>query len=180
MEVQESMTSQEQITTTVDTELPETLNLTSAFGTTEHLDAIISEFGNVEAEQAFEKKVASLMNKDEFSMLFFGAGNVCHVMLGYETLLTLNPDNPQAVEAVNAVYDCIYDVPQLHWLLKPGNVWVQRAFSIGFFFVPFCMGIRKDIQAKRIEKIASRKTAVFKQKEHQHIDLSAFDKVKAA
>lgn len=144
------------------------------FGGTEHLDAILNEFGAVEAEKAFEKKVASLMNKDEFSMLFFGAGNVCHVMLDYETLLTLNSENSQAVEAVSAIYDCIYDVPQLHWMLKPGNVWVQRAFSIGFFFVPFAIGIKKDMQIKLIEKQQIQKNKVSKQKEHIKVDLDMF------
>lgn len=129
--------------------IQENINQTSQPFGTEHLDELIADFEEVEVKQEIEKRAASLMNKEEFKALFFGAGNVCHVWLKYDTLLTLAPDNPQAVEAIEALYDCIYDIPQLHWLLKPGNIWFQRAFSIGFFFVPFALGIRNDIKAKR-------------------------------
>lgn len=128
---------------------PENINQTSQQFGAEHIDELIAGFEEVEVQKEIEKRTASLMNKDEFKALFFGAGNVCHVWLNYDTLLTLNSDNLQAVEAIEALYDCIYDVPQLHWLLKPGNIWFQRAFTIGFFFVPFAMGIRKDIKAKK-------------------------------
>lgn len=116
------------------------------------------------------------MNKEEFKALFFGAGSVCHVWLNYDTLLTLAPDNPQAVEAIEALYDCIYDVPQLHWLLKPGNIWFQRAFSIGFFFVPFAIGIRKDMQAKKQSQHKPIIPQSPKQKDHIVINFDDFNR----
>lgn len=152
-------------------------NQTSATSGAEHIDSLIAGFEEVEVKQEIEKRAASLMSKDEFKVLFFGAGNVCYVWLNYETLLTLNPNNPQAVEAIEALYDCIYDVPQLHWLLRPGNIWFQRAFSIGFFFIPFAIGIRKDVKYRRKLKIAEKKRAEIKEKEHVRIDLRDFDRM---
>lgn len=175
MEPLESMTSTElnPATITANSNQPEATTSTPVFGT-EHIDALLSDFSAVEVEKAIEKRIASLMNKEEFKALFFGAGNVCHVMLKYDTILTLNPDNPAAVEAVEAMYDCIYDVPQLHWILKPGNIWVQRAFSIGFFFVPFAIGIKNDMQTKRLEKLQAQKDAFVQKKNHIKVDMNSF------
>lgn len=178
MELQESQTLNRQIEMfpdgiTSNSNQPEVMTSTSAFGT-EHIDALLSDFSAVEVEKEIEKRIASLMNKEEFKALFFGAGNVCHVMLKYDTILTLNPDNPAAVEAVEAMYDCIYDVPQLHWILKPGNVWVQRAFSIGFFFVPFAIGIKNDMQTKRLERLQAKKDAFVREKNHIKVDMNSF------
>lgn len=145
------------------------------FGT-EHIDELIAGFEEVEVQKEIEKRTASLMNKDEFKALFFGAGNVCHVWLNYDTLLTLNSDNPQAVEAIEALYDCINDISQLHWLLKPGNIWFQRAFSIGFFFVPFAMGIRKDIEAKKKLQHKPIIPQPQQHKEHIVVDFNDFNR----
>lgn len=84
----------------------------------------------------------------------------------------LNEGNPQAVAAIDCLYDSIMDVPQLHWLLNPGGKWAQRGFAIGMFFIPFGFALYKDIKSEK--QISQPKSKVPEKKEHLVVDLGDF------
>ena len=56
---------------------------------------------------------------------------------------------PSLPPAAAAVYDTIREMPSLHFLLRPGGKWMQRAFALGAFGVPVAIGCKIEAQAKR-------------------------------
>ena len=91
------------------------------------------------------------ISKDEFyvgvaALMQFG---------GVATKLKSLPIKPEEEEdarlAVDALYDTAVDVPWLHFLVEPGNKWVQRALCIGVF-------VKGKYEVVRLE-IAGRKLA---------------------
>lgn len=64
-----------------------------------------------------------------------------------QTLLNA-PKQPSCPDATRAVYDIAIETPALHFLIKPGSIWVQRAFAIGSFAVPVTLGCVAEIRAK--------------------------------
>lgn len=64
-----------------------------------------------------------------------------------QTLLSA-PKQPSCPDATRAIYDIALETPALHFLIKPGSIWVQRAFAIGSFAVPVTLGCVAEIRAK--------------------------------
>jgi len=67
---------------------------------------------------------------------------------GLETVLR-SPDEPTYPDAAGAMYDAIRDVPALHFLLRPGGLWVQRAAAIALWAVPLGAGVRRELRTRR-------------------------------
>lgn len=68
-----------------------------------------------------------------------------------QTLLNA-PKQPSCPSATQAIYEIAVDTPALHFLIKPGSIWVQRAFAIGSFAVPVALGCAAEIRAKAAAK----------------------------
>lgn len=64
-----------------------------------------------------------------------------------QTLLQA-PKQPSCPDATRAVYDIAVETPALHFIIKPGSIWVQRAFAIGSFAVPVTLGCVAEIRIK--------------------------------
>lgn len=55
-------------------------------------------------------------------------------------------------EASRAMYDTILETPSLHWLIKPGAVWMQRTIAIGSWAVPVMVGCGREMKARKVAK----------------------------
>jgi hypothetical protein len=73
-------------------------------------------------------------------------------LAGLSTLLRA-PADPTFPPASRALYDTIRDVPALHFLIKPGGVWIQRAATIGLFAVPVAIGVGQELRARRARPV---------------------------
>lgn len=145
---------------------------TPLFGECEHLDQLINDFEDTEKTVNTQRQINSgtLISKDVFIGLIFGAADFGkNFKPEYKSLQMLDSGNIAAVNAFEVLYDCILDVPQLHWMLNPGGKWAQRGFALGMFFVPFSFVLYKDIRG-----VDSKKTDVSKKKEHIVVDIDSF------
>ena len=168
MELQQLETSK-QPETTIESQI------SPASGECSHLDALIADFEDIEQQETTQQMVVSgvLMDKAGFRTVFFGGAEFAkNFKPEYQSLKMLNEGNPQAVAAIDCLYDSIMDVPQLHWLLNPGGKWAQRGFAIGMFFIPFGFALYKDIKSEKQTAHPQSKTP--EKKEHLVVDLGDF------
>ena len=68
--------------------------------------------------------------------------------LGQLQTLVNAPKQESCPDATKAMYDICVETPALHFLIKPGSIWVQRAFAIGSFIVPVGLGCVGEIRIK--------------------------------
>jgi hypothetical protein len=68
--------------------------------------------------------------------------------LGKLQTLVEAPQQKNCPDATKAIYDICVETPALHFLIKPGSIWVQRAFAIGSFIVPVGLGCVGEIRTK--------------------------------
>lgn len=124
---------------------------------TAHLDALAAELrGDAPGDAAPEPDVPSgagvgadgLLTRETFAQLVGIAFSFGGDAAKLDTLKTA-PGRDTFAPAVAALYDTIRDVPALHFLLKPSNVWMQRAFVVAAFAVPVASGCRAELSARR-------------------------------
>lgn len=142
-------------------------NPTSQCGDSNHLDCLISEFDEVEELNTRNNLIhsGSLISKEAFRSIVFGGSEIAKAYKPqYKSLKMLSEENSQAINAIDTLYDCILDIPQLHWIISPGNKWVQRGFALGCFFVPFGFSLYQDMQTPKMNI-----------KEHQKVNLYSFE-----
>jgi len=92
--------------------------------------------------------------RDEFFAAFIGCFKGANVLVQYKTgealrSLDIAADDPAARAASDAIYDTALEVPWLHWLLSPGNKWVQRIAVIGAFGFTVSTGVAAELKARR-------------------------------
>lgn len=123
---------------------------------TEHIDFLIDDFKEVEKQERAEQRSLELLEKQGFKSLFYSIGGVVNAVKPLPTLDTLSADNPICENALDALYETFMDVPQMHWILSPGNEWAQRGFTIGMFAIPFYFGLVRDIKETKKPKEISK------------------------
>ncbi|MEO0961108.1 MAG: hypothetical protein AAFY01_01670 [Pseudomonadota bacterium] len=113
--------------------------------------------GTADAPGPTPQPVAAAIDKNSFFEIFRGlwaVPNVAIGMMGEPPLksLEVDPADPAARSASDALYETIEDVPALHFLLRPESQWMQRVVVIGAFTVPRVMGARTEYVARQIQK----------------------------
>ena len=90
-----------------------------------------------------------------FDVWFLGF-RVAHQLAG-QTLqletLAKAPELPTAEPAARAIYDTACETPYLHFLVKPGSVWLQRALVIGAYVLPVAAGCREEMAARQAKPV---------------------------
>jgi len=105
-----------------------------------HFDDLIGEHS---IENSIEKPIEMRLQKDDFHKMFLTGFSIAHNLTGYRSLQVEN-DNQSAKDCANALYECIEDIPALHFLLKPQNKWFDRAITIGAFTVPMAISVANE------------------------------------
>jgi hypothetical protein len=125
----------------------------------------LDELGQVDQSPALESAVQGPPLTAEGLLTFdawVGTFKACHVLpghfLGLQTLITA-PDRAEFPAAAKAIYDTIAEVPTLHFLLKPGGKWAERAAAIGLYAVPVAIAVKAEAAAKRAAKAEPKRVA---------------------
>lgn len=88
--------------------------------------------------------------------VWFQGFSVAHQLAGQtlqlETLVKA-PELPTAEPAARAIYDTACETPYLHFLVKPGSVWLQRALMIGAYVLPVAAGCREEMVARQAKPV---------------------------
>jgi hypothetical protein len=69
-------------------------------------------------------------------------------LTGLQALL-VSPSAPTYPDAAAAIYESIRAVPALHFLIRPGGLWLQRAAAIMIWAVPVGAGVRAELAERR-------------------------------
>ena len=69
-----------------------------------------------------------------------------------QTLLA-SPEAPTYPDAATAIYESIRAVPALHFLIRPGGLWLQRAAAIAVWAVPVGAGVRAELAERRRQAV---------------------------
>lgn len=134
---------------------------------TEHLEAIEVEQLD-QAAQAADPATASdglPLGADGLLSVEAFAGGLRHALTlaghltGLQALLT-SPAAPTYPDAATAIYESIRAVPALHFLIRPGGLWLQRAAAVMVWVVPVGAGVRAELRARQAVPVEeSRQTA---------------------
>ena len=83
-----------------------------------------------------------------FCLAFQMAGHVTAL----QTLLAA-PERPEALHASRAIYDTCCEVPALHFMVKPGLKWIERAGAVAAFALPVYAGVRVELRARQAKDV---------------------------
>lgn len=102
------------------------------------------------------------IGREEFFGMFraiFEAPNVYFAIKGDDPLesLKIDPADPAARNASDALYEIIWDIPALRWILEPEGKWTQRLFALGLFIGGRILMIRTEIAARSAARRAAEK-----------------------
>lgn len=92
-----------------------------------------------------------VLTKDQF---FAGLGG-CFTMASAVTRLKsleIEPGDRIAREASDAIYDTAAEIPMFNFLIRPGNVYVQRALVIFVFAKTKADAVKDEVMAKRMQQ----------------------------
>ena len=92
------------------------------------------------------------IDRDVWCTGFLGAHKMVGQATGLGTLIAA-PELPGGMDAAGALYDSIVDTPMLHFMVRPGSLWLQRTMLIGAFYVPIVGGVRAELRARRATDI---------------------------
>lgn len=104
--------------------------------------------------------------RDQFFMPVFVLPGA---MLQLQTLQAV-PENPATGPAAQAVYDIIRETPSLHFMARPGGVWLERVTAIGMFAFVLQKGVSAELRERRAAKVGAGKPAKDAAPELQPID----------
>lgn len=90
---------------------------------------------------------SGFIGKDEFYGVFSFAFMMGHSGTGFKSLDISG--STSARPASDALYDICEETPSLHFLIKPGGKWMERAIAIGMFAVPIAKGVRDEVAERR-------------------------------
>lgn len=128
----------------------------SADTETAHLDAI--DLGELEGDPAAPADATGLpLAAGGFLSAEAWQGGLRHAlslgghMTGLRTLLA-SPDAPTFPDAAQAMYDSILACPPLHFLIRPGGLWIQRAAAVMVWAVPIGAGVRAELAERRASR----------------------------
>ena len=94
---------------------------------------------------------AVMLRREDFQKLFITGFQIAHNLTKLQSL-KVEPQDAAALECAVALYDCITDIPALHFMLYPGNKWLERAMVIGVFTVPMAINLNRELQQRHNPK----------------------------
>lgn len=120
-------------------------------------------------------QAAVYIGKDQFFGMFraiFQAPNAYILLKGGEPLVSLeiDPKDPQARAASDAIYDILWEIPALRWILELEGEWTKRLSAIGLFLVGRFLLIRAELMAR--QKIAASSSSSSSTEEDPAPDLT--------
>ncbi len=92
-----------------------------------------------------------MLRKEDFYSLFRTGFKISHNVTGLKSL-DLPEEDKGAKDCSDALYDCVVDIPALHFILMPGNKWLERSIAIGAFSIPMVISVKGELQARRQPK----------------------------
>lgn len=124
---------------------------------TEHLDQIEVEQLEAVGDGPAAPDGAPLGADGFLSVEAFAAGLRAALQLGghltsLQSLLA-SPDAPTFPDAAAAIYGTCRDFPALHFLIRPGGLWLQRAAAVAVWAVPVATACREELRARNARPV---------------------------
>lgn len=119
----------------------------------DHLVGLIGNDFNPEEE--FDENIGhdnSILGKEDWSKLIAQGFMFSGVVFKYETLKAVSYSDDVTKEAFHALYDTFYDMPRMHFVLRPFGKWATRAAMISAFALPLGAGLNGERKARKAEK----------------------------
>lgn len=115
--------------------------------TPDHFDTLIDGAEQAERVEAHQAATSTMLQKDDFRILFVRGFGAVSMLTKREAFRLPNEhvSADLANECADAVYGTIRDIPALHFLLHPGNKWMERAFIVSMF----SLGMVRAVEAER-------------------------------
>lgn len=122
-----------------------------------HFDELIEGAESAERVEQQQAIKSTMLREEDFRVLFVKGLSGLSMVTGIESLRLPNThvDVRGAEDCADAIYGTIVDIPALHFMLSPGNKWLERAFVVGMF----SFGMVKAIEAEALAKVAAKKQA---------------------
>lgn len=89
----------------------------------------------------------TLLDKESFHGLFIGVFTVAEIATRL-TSLHVEASDDKARAASDAIYETIYDIPALHFMLQPSGKWLGRIACIGMFVAPMSLNVSAELAAR--------------------------------
>lgn len=119
------------------------------------------DFASIEAElgaaapPAAELLGQGFLTKDQFFTGFGGMFTMASAMTGLKSL-AVDESDQMARQASDAIYDTAAEMPMFHFLIRPGNIYLQRSLVILAFAIPKVEAVKAEAAARRnIRPVAS-------------------------
>lgn len=136
----------------------------SASPETEHLESIEVEQLEAEASPGPAAPDGSPLAAGGFLSVEAWAAGLRHALTlgghltGLQALLA-SPDAPTFPDAARAMYETIEACPPLHFLIRPGGLWIQRAAAVMVWAVPVASGVRAELRARQAVPVEESRQA---------------------
>jgi hypothetical protein len=117
-----------------------------------HFDDLIDNSGGDDGGNGDEPPTPSvdMLDQEAFHALFCVGFNTASTITKLQSL-AVNKDDDGCINCTRAIYDTIYDIPMLHFMLKPSGKWMERALAIGMFTVPMAMGVSQELAIRKAQ-----------------------------
>lgn len=118
----------------------------------DHLDSI--EVEQLEAEAAppaaegLPIGADGLLSAEAFAAGLRHALTLGGHLTGLQALLA-SPEAPTFPDAARGIYETLRELPALHFLIRPGGLWIQRAAAILVWAVPVGAACRAELRARQ-------------------------------
>ena len=111
------------------------------------------DFESIEADlganmPAADPAASGFLTKDQFFAGFGGCFTMASAVTGLQSLEISDKDK-MAREASDAIYDTAIETPMFHFLVRPGNIYVQRSLVILVFAKTKADAVKLEAAEKR-------------------------------
>ena len=108
--------------------------------------SIEADLGGTIPQQSPE--ASGFLTKDQFFAGFGGAFTMASAITRLDSL-AIDDKDKMAREASDAIYDTAMEIPMFHFMVRPGNVYVQRALVIMVFGKTKMDAVKAEVMMKR-------------------------------
>ncbi len=115
------------------------------------------DFASIEADlgasaPAADPAASGFLTKDQFYAGFGGCFTMASAVTRLKSL-EINDNDRMAREASDAIYDTAIETPMFHFLVRPGNVYVQRSLVILVFAKTKADMVKAEIAMRRPQRM---------------------------